>query len=515
MLTVALFVKTAKSTLSSDLKTLELLSARDVTALTLLHSEVKSASSTVSTHFQTLRDQFLQQLQQREQQLLAEIQQATSRQSSALHTQLKNRILLQSTVTATVADATRVLSNKSGGAVELLAATRSVLQQAATSHQHSQEYAQRDNTEYDVKIGVKLDQPSALLTALQQCSSILAPRAPEQRQQPQQQQPVLRAEVCLCPMPMLPGLVLNLMALVQVQDSKQQPPAAAAAVFAGVQFVRMLVSNSVLISFNFPAGIAVDAQRGVVVVVDYKQHCVKLYDLDGKFIRTIGSKGIDDYQFSSPYRCVMMGDGRIAIGDSENYRVAVYTVEGKRCFSFGELDRDDGEFNSVSGIAVTTDGQFVVADQQLNRVQVFSSSLSFLRKFGQKGKNPGQLSSPSGVAVHDSVVYVVDSDNHRISCFDFASGRFLRCFSGEGSGEGQLQAPTGCAIDSSSGLLFVCDTGNCRIVVFRAADGQFVGQWDCKDQCPHAISGVAVSGRRVYVTDGNKHRSVQIYELKV
>ena len=81
------------------------------------------------------------------------------------------------------------------------------------------------------------------------------------------------------------------------------------------------------------------------------------------------------------------------------------------------------------------------------------------------------LYSPSAIAIDSSSgnVYVADSGNNRIQKFT-SSGKFKPDFvtkwGSPGSGDGQFSVPYGIAIDSSSGNVYVADKGNSRIEVF-------------------------------------------------
>jgi DNA-binding beta-propeller fold protein YncE len=63
-------------------------------------------------------------------------------------------------------------------------------------------------------------------------------------------------------------------------------------------------------------------------------------------------------------------------------------------------------------------------------------------------------------------IYVTDRNNNRIQVFT-ANGTFLTKFGIEGSGPGQFILPEGVGVDKDTGLVYVADTGNFRIQVFK------------------------------------------------
>ena len=62
------------------------------------------------------------------------------------------------------------------------------------------------------------------------------------------------------------------------------------------------------------------------------------------------------------------------------------------------------------------------------------------------------------------IVYVSEGGNHRISCFN-SQGNFMGCFGSKGDDDNQFDSPSGLAIDKS-GLLYICDQHNHRIVLY-------------------------------------------------
>ncbi len=114
------------------------------------------------------------------------------------------------------------------------------------------------------------------------------------------------------------------------------------------------------------------------------------------------------------------------------------------------------------------------------------------------------LSNPTGIALtHDgNEVWVCDTGNHRIVIYD-SNGQFLRTMGSFGTGPGQFKSPLGVAklLDDT---MAVVDTGNNRIQVFYA-DGTFIHEFgSSRLRSPTGI--VSVSDGRLFVTDTGNHR---------
>ena len=106
----------------------------------------------------------------------------------------------------------------------------------------------------------------------------------------------------------------------------------------------------------------------------------------------------------------------------------------------------------------------------------------FCKKFGSSGSANGKFDEPTGLAF-DSVndlLFVADSDNDRIQVFKIVDVTtcptgteeivkgvcFEEKFGSSGSANGQFNMPVGIAIDETNDLLFVADSDNDRIQVF-------------------------------------------------
>ena len=104
-------------------------------------------------------------------------------------------------------------------------------------------------------------------------------------------------------------------------------------------------------------------------------------------------------------------------------------------------------------------------------ISVFDSEGYHLRSVGTKGSGRRQFFSPSGIAFHGDDMYVSEFFNHRVQKLSVL-GDYKLTFGRHGSGEGELNGPRGLCFDPISKLLYVSDSGNNRVSVFRL-DGTF------------------------------------------
>lgn len=109
-------------------------------------------------------------------------------------------------------------------------------------------------------------------------------------------------------------------------------------------------------------------------------------------------------------------DGNVYAFDVPQAKVSVFDSQGTLIRSWGSAGSGDGQFSATSGtmvhaIAVDSQKNVYVADWGNSRIQVFDSTGTFVRKFGQSGTLPGQFQSgPAAVAITpDGNVLAYDS----------------------------------------------------------------------------------------------------------
>ena len=119
----------------------------------------------------------------------------------------------------------------------------------------------------------------------------------------------------------------------------------------------------------------------------------------------------------------------------------------------------------------------------------------------QPGFNADSLLDPVGVdAGPGAQFFVADRGHDRIVVID-AAGNILRSFGGRGDGPGQLRQPRDLAVDAGRDRIYVVDSGNRRLAIFRL-DGSYVDSWRWAGPdfgfVPHAVTVSPLTGQ-VYV----------------
>ncbi|XP_069023115.1 tripartite motif-containing protein 2 isoform X3 [Embiotoca jacksoni] len=164
-----------------------------------------------------------------------------------------------------------------------------------------------------------------------------------------------------------------------------------------------------------PKGVSVD-RNGHIIVVDNKACCVFIFQVNGKLVTKFGNRGNGDRQFAGtlngPHFAAVNNNNEIIVTDFHNHSVKVFNTEGEFLLKFGSNGEGNGQFNAPTGVAVDVNGNIIVADWGNSRIQVFDGSGSFL-SYINTSADP--LYGPQGLALtSDGHVVVADSGNH---CF--------------------------------------------------------------------------------------------------
>jgi DNA-binding beta-propeller fold protein YncE len=173
-----------------------------------------------------------------------------------------------------------------------------------------------------------------------------------------------------------------------------------------------------------PAGIAIDRERQLLYVADparkaSEEHSVKVFTLEGQFVRTIGN-GKGDCQGCLLFPTYVAVDkaGNVYVTSTLNSRVDVFDAKGNYLKTIGERGNSFGMFDKPKGVAIDSFGNVYVVDSGWSNVQIFNQKGQVLLYFGGRGDYPGLLKNPTGIAIdRGNRIYVADYLNYRITIY--------------------------------------------------------------------------------------------------
>ncbi|MEO0471212.1 MAG: T9SS type A sorting domain-containing protein [Bacteroidota bacterium] len=271
-------------------------------------------------------------------------------------------------------------------------------------------------------------------------------------------------------------------------------------------------------AFQFPEGVAVNPQTGMIYVGDRSNERIQIFDGSGTYIGQFGSKGsgVDEFSNGGPTDLAFDPAGNIWITDQSNDRVLQFTADGVFLQAIGSSGSGIGEFDQTQGVAVhPVNGNVYVADRNNERIQIFSPTGSFLAQFGGEGTAAGQFATSGAEDLtFDQLgnVWVVDKEGHRVQQFD-AAGNFIQQI-GTGSpglAAGVFRFPAGVAVHPLTGDIYISDRNNERIQYFLP-DGTYLGEFGglgtgAGEFANNGAVDLAFDGNGIlYVVDRGNHR---------
>ena len=118
-----------------------------------------------------------------------------------------------------------------------------------------------------------------------------------------------------------------------------------------------------------------------------------------KPVLCFGEKGSGDGMFQYPLAVAVTDKDEIMVTDYLNHRVQVFDSNGTFLRSFGRRGENAGEFKGPYGIATDKGRKIFVADRYKRTVQIFSGEGRHLGSFGGQGSLDSQLSDPWGLSL--------------------------------------------------------------------------------------------------------------------
>jgi DNA-binding beta-propeller fold protein YncE len=157
-----------------------------------------------------------------------------------------------------------------------------------------------------------------------------------------------------------------------------------------------------------PSDVAVSMDR--LYIADMQNHCVQVYSkADQKLLFSIprNSDTSEGALYSPANLALDQQNGRLLVSDVGSFSVKVFDLDGKYLRTIGRQGLGPGMFSRPKGIAVDRQGLTYVVDAATQAVQIFDAEGRVLLDFGRPGTSTyGQLTLPASVKVdYDHVRY--------------------------------------------------------------------------------------------------------------
>ena len=155
---------------------------------------------------------------------------------------------------------------------------------------------------------------------------------------------------------------------------------------------------------NLPRGVTVDHNTGNIYVADYWNQCVKVFDNTAKYLYKFGD--------GSPTG-LLIRDNTVFV--SHNHCILVYQLDGKFVSRIGTTGSGKLQFNYPRGLSTDeSNNDIYICDCNNNRIQVISENLQFKSEFGKD-----TLRYPRDVKLTQQHIYVLDESNPCIHVYNY------------------------------------------------------------------------------------------------
>ena len=154
---------------------------------------------------------------------------------------------------------------------------------------------------------------------------------------------------------------------------------------------------------NLPYGVKVDHNTGNIYVTDYCNNCVKVFDNTAKYLLKFGD-GKGEGKMSHPRGLLIRGN---KVFVSHNHCILVYELDGKFVSIIGSEGSGELQFNCPRGISTDeSNNDIYICDYNNNRIQIISENLQYKSQFGKD-----TLHYPNDITLYKDNIFVLDRSN--------------------------------------------------------------------------------------------------------
>ena len=179
--------------------------------------------------------------------------------------------------------------------------------------------------------------------------------------------------------------------------------------------------SDVSLSLNSPYGVAV-GKSGTVYIADSGNNRIRVVTSNGDLDFDIYNNSNGSLNTPLGVAVIDNNDASfIVVADTNNDRLVQFDLNGNFMKSLGSTGNGNNQFRGPGDVSVDKCGNVWVADTDNNRVVVLKKNLSWITSYSSSSKfpagsgAPAQLSNPTSVNVDkDSHLFVVDYGNNRV-----------------------------------------------------------------------------------------------------
>ena len=161
--------------------------------------------------------------------------------------------------------------------------------------------------------------------------------------------------------------------------------------------------------FSDPWGVVVEQISGNIYVTDQSNNRVEVFNGEAEYLSEFGSD-----KMKSPL-CIAIYKDRVFVTQNGGGCLLVYDLNGQFIKQVGTPGSKEGQFTNPRGIAINnTNGDIYVCDYSNHRIQIFSNDYSYRSQFGGS-----ILKYPISIQLTRSSIFVLSYHNPFLCTFNF------------------------------------------------------------------------------------------------
>ena len=154
---------------------------------------------------------------------------------------------------------------------------------------------------------------------------------------------------------------------------------------------------------NSPEGVTVDPNTGNIYVADWCNNCVKVFDNTAKYLLMFGD-GKREGKMSCPKGLLIRGK-KVFVSHSDC--ILVYQLDGKFVSRIGSRGSGKLQFNCPWGLSTDEyNNDIYICDNGNNRIQIISENLQYRSQFGKD-----TLHCPRDIKLYKDNIFILDTSN--------------------------------------------------------------------------------------------------------
>ena len=206
-----------------------------------------------------------------------------------------------------------------------------------------------------------------------------------------------------------------------------------------------------------PLGVTVEHNTGNIYVADNENHCVKVFDITAKYLLKFGD-GKGEGKMSYPKGLLIRGN---KVFVSHSHCILVYQLDGKFVSSIGSYGSGELQFNFPYGLSTDEyNNDIYICDIYNHRIQIISENLQFKYEFCKD-----TLHYPRDIKHYKDNIFILDRSN---PCLHIYNRDLVLQQSVVTRGEGQqVRDPCFFFIDNFGNIL-ITDHGSNSILILNS-----------------------------------------------